>query len=265
MSTYVMTDIHGCYEDMMKMLKQIEFTDFDTLIFAGDYIDRGPNSFAMLNLIADHPDNMIMLCGNHDLEFAYNVELMESFAQNQDMDSRSTDDTRLIYALIQQLSTLKGNGASAFDYYGTIAELIEVNQVNLAQLNKWAKIIRELGFFFITEVCGRKYIIVHAGYTETLAGKDMEGSYDTMESFYIYARDDAYINGGVEHSTIIAGHTPTILEEELPYNEGEVYKMYDEEQDCTFYDIDCGCSYRERNASAKLACIRLEDEEVFYV
>lgn len=58
---------------------------------------------------------------------------------------------------------------------------------------------------------------------------------------------------------------PIILEEELAYNDGEVYKMYDEELDCTFYDIDCGCSYKERDTSAKLACIRLEDEEVFYV
>ena len=265
MSTYVMTDIHGCYEDMMKMLNKIEFTDFDTLILAGDYIDRGPNSFEMLKLIANPPDNMIMLCGNHDLEFAYNVELMESFAKNQDVDMSSCEDTRLIYTLIQQLSIQKGNGVSAFDYYGTIAELIEVNQVDLAQLIEWAKIIRDLSFFFITEVCGRKYIIVHAGYTETLNGKDMDGSYDTMEAFYIYARDDAYISGGVEHGTVIAGHTPTILEEELPYNNGEVYKMYDEELDCTFYDIDCGCSYRERHLAAKLACIRLEDEAVFYV
>lgn len=260
-----MSDIHGCYDDMEKMMDVIGFSESDTLIFAGDYIDRGPNSFEMLNLIADHPDNMIMLCGNHDLEFAYNVELLENFAKNQDTDLRSTEDTRLIYALIRQLSVQKGNGVSAFDYYGTIAELIEVNQVNLEQLIKWAKKIRDMSFFFVTEVSGRQYIVVHAGYTESLDDKDMEGSYDTMESFYIYARDDAYINGGVEHCTVIAGHTPTILEEELPYNDGEVYKMYDEELDCTFYDIDCGCSYRERNASAKLACIRLEDEEVFYV
>ena len=260
-----MSDIHGCYDDMEKMMDVIGFSESDTLIFAGDYIDRGPNSFEMLKLIANHPDNMIMLCGNHDLEFAYNVELMESFANNQDVDMSSCEDTRLIYTLIQQLPIQKGNGVSAFDYYGTIAELIEVNQVNLAQLIEWAKIIRDLSFFFITEVCGRKYIIVHAGYTETLDGKDMDGSYDTMETFYIYARDDAYISGGVEHGTVIAGHTPTILEEELPYNNGEVYKMYDEELDCTFYDIDCGCSYRERLLAAKLACIRVEDEAVFYV
>ena len=55
------------------------------------------------------------------------------------------------------------------------------------------------------------------------------------------------------------------MEEELPYNYGNVYMMYDEDLDCTFYDIDCGCAYRKQCASAKLACIRLEDEAIFYI
>ena len=46
--------------------------------------------------------------------------------------------------------------------------------------------------------------------------------------FYLHARDDAYMCGGVEHGMIIAGHTPTIKYEEFPYNNGSVYRMYDE-------------------------------------
>ena len=34
--------------------------------------------------------------------------------------------------------------------------------------------------------------------------------------------------GGVEHGMIIVGHTPTIKYEEFPYNNGSVYRMYDE-------------------------------------
>ena len=33
-----MSDIHGCYDDMIKMLEQIAFTDEDTLILAGDIL-----------------------------------------------------------------------------------------------------------------------------------------------------------------------------------------------------------------------------------
>lgn len=38
---YVMSDIHGCYEQFMIMLKKIHFTDTDILYILGDVIDRG--------------------------------------------------------------------------------------------------------------------------------------------------------------------------------------------------------------------------------
>ena len=56
-----MSDIHGCYDDMIKMLEQIAFTDEDTLILAGDYIDRGSQSFEMLKWIESNPKNVIFL------------------------------------------------------------------------------------------------------------------------------------------------------------------------------------------------------------
>lgn len=77
-------------------------------------------------------------------------------------------------------------------------------------------------------------------------------------------RMDAYLYGGISHGMVIAGHTPTIAEKELPFNHGNVYRFYDAQKDCVFYDIDCGCSYAGIRENAKLACIRLEDEKIFY-
>jgi serine/threonine protein phosphatase 1 len=74
-------------------------------------------------------------------------------------------------------------------------------------------------------------------------------TYDTfadIEDFYLYARDDAYIYGGIPQGMIIARHTPTTAEEELPFNDGNVYRSYDKEWDCIFYDIDCGCAMRKK-------------------
>ena len=39
MSTYVMSDIHGCYNEFMDMINEINFSKEDKLIIAGDYID----------------------------------------------------------------------------------------------------------------------------------------------------------------------------------------------------------------------------------
>lgn len=264
MSTYVMSDIHGCYDEFMDMLEQIKFSNEDTLILAGDYIDRGPKSLEMLQWIENLPENVIALCGNHDIEFAYNVELLNKFAK-EDMDKDSNEETLLLYALFSQAAIKKTGGFSVFDIYGTISELITVYGITLNQLLKWTDCIWEMAYFHMLDVNGKKNVVVHAGYTECLDNDKMDSHYETLDDFYVYARDDAYINGGIEHGVIIAGHTPTTLEEELPFNDGNVFKLYDEEIDCTFYDIDCGCSSREHMDNAKLACIRLEDEKIFYV
>jgi len=264
MSTYVMSDIHGCFDAMNEMLKKIGFSKEDKLIFAGDYIDRGKQSFEMLNWIASEPENIIFLCGNHDIEFACNVELLNQFARSE-MNKDSNKGTLLLYARFSQAAAEKVGGYSAFDYYGTIGDLISNYGVTLSQLLEWADLIWDMEYVHILEKNGKKYVIVHAGYTENLDNDNMDKHYETLEDFYVYARDDAYINGGIEHGVVIAGHTPTVLEEELPYNDGNVYKFYDEDMDCTFYDIDCGCAYKERYPNAKLACIRLEDEKIFYV
>ena len=67
------------------------------------------------------------------------------------------------------------------------------------------------------------------------------------------------------HSTIIAGHTLTTVRESFACNAGNVFRYYDAGKDCAFYDIDCDCVFRNRNLEARLACIRLEDEKIFYV
>ena len=43
MATYVLSDIHGEYAMLRKMLEKINFSDQDTLYVLGDVIDRGPH------------------------------------------------------------------------------------------------------------------------------------------------------------------------------------------------------------------------------
>lgn len=116
-----------------------------------------------------------------------------------------------------------------------------------------------------TEAAGRRCIVVHAGYIDSLKDSYLHGKYNLKETFYLYARDDAYIHGGVENGLIIAGHTPTISKGELTYNEGRVYRFFNENRNCVFYDIDCGCVFKNIDSNSRLAAIRLEDEQVFYV
>ena len=43
--TYVMSDIHGCYDKYQSMLAAIHFAADDTLYVLGDVLDRGPDAF----------------------------------------------------------------------------------------------------------------------------------------------------------------------------------------------------------------------------
>ena len=139
-----------------------------------------------------------------------------------------------------------------------------MNGMKLTYSNSNWSAPENMEYYLKCRINGRQFVIVHAGYTDSIE-EDMDDSYDSLEEFYLYARDDAYIFGGIRHGIVVAGHTPTTLEEELPYNDGNVYQAYDKDMDCKFYDIDCGCASRGKIPNAKLACIRLDDEKIFYI
>lgn len=75
MSTiYALSDMHGCYEEMMASLNLIQLGPTDKLIFVGDYVDGGDHSFHVLaeimQLEKSYPDQVVVLWGNHDEWFS---------------------------------------------------------------------------------------------------------------------------------------------------------------------------------------------------
>ncbi len=67
---FVISDIHGCFYKLTRLMEELSpDLDGDTLIFLGDYIDRGTDSCRvieyMLGLRDSHP-NVVFLKGNHE-------------------------------------------------------------------------------------------------------------------------------------------------------------------------------------------------------
>ena len=89
MNTYVMSDIHGCYDEFQQMLEKIHFNNRDLLICAGDYIDRGTKNYEMMSWISNAPENVVFVRGNHDEEFLTNIRIMKYVCDEAELDEAS--------------------------------------------------------------------------------------------------------------------------------------------------------------------------------
>ncbi len=67
---FAIGDIHGCYDRLKTLMGKIPIDGLrDTLVFIGDYIDRGPNSVEVVDYLIQLKNRVpetIFLKGNHE-------------------------------------------------------------------------------------------------------------------------------------------------------------------------------------------------------
>ncbi len=73
---YAIGDIHGCFDQLLSLMDMIDIDFYnETLVFLGDYVDRGVDSYKTIEYLIrlkEYNENIIFLKGNHEqmlLEF----------------------------------------------------------------------------------------------------------------------------------------------------------------------------------------------------
>ena len=75
MATWVIGDIHGCWETLQRLLDRIRWDPAaDDLWLVGDLVNRGPASLEVLRWAVAHDNRITAVLGNHDLHLLARAE-----------------------------------------------------------------------------------------------------------------------------------------------------------------------------------------------
>lgn len=175
MKTIVVGDLHGCYVELLEMMKWLNESgtynpDVDKLVFLGDYIDRGENPAGVVKYIRglqDRNENVIALMGNHE-------DMMIDYYDGVD------DISWLYNGCRYTLASYDGDDSTMYDDI------------------EW---MRNLPLYYEDDY----FVYVHAGINPRIK-KMCDQNKDTL----LWVREK-FINSTTEYDKrVIFGHTPTL-------------------------------------------------------
>lgn len=240
---YVTSDIHGRYEQFLKLLQVIRFGGDDEMYVLGDTVDRGPKPLDTLIHCLTAP-HIHLLAGNHE-------QMMLDYLETGSIPSL------ILWQRNGAKSTLTQLDSYSKQWQGMLAR----------QLTKLPLVIPDL------VVGKRRYYLVHAcPIPRILDGvlRYNEASEEERE-WAVWERSldtDSYpmsslLPEDVFHhyrgSTLIIGHTPTDMCSygvKTRHGHPRISRAYHGR----LINIDCGCAN-----GANLGCLRLEDQAEFYI
>jgi len=190
---FAIGDIHGCFDKLLALMDKVDI-DFsnDVLIFLGDYIDRGPDAYEVVEYLIqlkEQHKNVVFLKGNHE-------EMLENYLEGSDRLLYLVNGGQKTIESYQQHSTLSGT------------DLIPQEHINF---------IKNLDLFYQTD----NYIFVHAGLRDKVLLEN-QGPEDLLWIRHKFIKSN-YEFG----KTIVFGHTPLskplVRQNKIGIDTGAVY------------------------------------------
>lgn len=229
-NTYVISDIHNDYDSFMDMLGKIDFSGNDMMYIVGDIFDRSinPKPLELYKAIRCRA-NIVPILGNHD---------------------------RWLCRYI--LRYLENNNDEPY-WYNSF-DILE-KQMSNQQLYELAVWIDNMPLQLeIQDENGEKYLLAHA---QTFSPDEniADESAFTMGRFI----DKEYLENGVEgYTSVIGHHCTSLLRTWMGWKQTVNLEVF-ANKNRNVFGIDVGNGYRNTRLGHRLACMRLEDKNIFYI
>ena len=141
--TFAIGDVHGCYDELVRLMDAIDPTAKDTIIFLGDYVDRGLRSSSVLDYIINLSKlcNVIALKGNHE-------SMMQSAFLERDEDTRA----KWVF------NWLRNGAHETLQSYGLGLDCFEDKNLLPIKVKEHLNFINSMPTYYITDT----HIFVHA-------------------------------------------------------------------------------------------------------
>lgn len=202
MSTYAIGDIHGCLEETRTIVETLRSEENlrpdDTLVFLGDYVDRGPDSKGVIDYLIElnQGQHCVFLMGNHEdmmlwwLQISHGRQRMEIGRQAQ-------------YASVWIPNggdrTLHSYGIDLFDYKDRQGEVIDALPENHLEF------LKALKYYYIDG----SNLYVHAGIDwQAMVAETPEKAVELSSDETLLWDRLAYQQPNA-FGTMIYGHTPS--------------------------------------------------------
>lgn len=253
-TTWIIGDIHGMCDPLRALINRLDNDNLDKFVFVGDYIDHGPSSKEVLDLIMGLGDKAVTLMGNHE-----HLMLQTLF------DQKFQDDWgNRIWEENGAESTINSFGFRTVDEFGAKVD------------PKYIDFLKNLHCFYLKSFSDEKYevkfLITHGGImpnlplAEQLAANSYQAHNELMtkhgvwiEDSFVWVRSD-FFKADPNHwegNIVIHGHTPTHIlshslrdfdpEKDLAANTQIYIRPHpDDESFTASIDIDTGAAFGKR-------------------
>jgi len=180
MGCYVIGDIHGCSDELVRLLEGLPLEPADRLIFLGDYIDRGPDPKGVVSYLIEWQrkakQEVVFLKGNHEDMFLSYLGLPGRYGE---------------------MFLLNGGGATLASY-GIFPRNVNPEAILAAIPKEHTEFFSGLKTYYLIE----PYLCVHAGIHPSRTFSEQ------LEEELLWIRDEFIFNPHSLPYTVLFGHTP---------------------------------------------------------